>query len=174
MYMKEFEIARFILESYMTGESNLFQDGLLSLRENMFQLVNYSKNNSASFLQSAQKIVLALNIVMRAIEKQDIFNSLSNLKFQDTDKILSYLETIYEIAKLPEYRRIIYEVQNSFVGNCILSANITLGEANRQLILLQYNQMENQDKIANAQEILRLAQDKYEKVSNFCQKYRLD
>ncbi len=173
--MKEFTAVRLIIEKHtrIDTQNSTFQVGISSLESNLFELVKYSKNTSPSFLQLAQKMVLALNIVLNSKEKPDIRARLAALKFQDTEVVAPYLESIYEISQIDGCRDIIREIQHSFAGHCIREAGTFLSETSRQLTLFQYSKQKDQAEIQKAEKLLSKANQNYEKVSDFCRKYQV-
>lgn len=172
--MKEFDPVQSILENHFSNETNSFQSGLACIKENLFKVVEELKKNSTSFLQVAQKMTVALNIVLLCDNEQDIYKKLNALKFQNLENFGPHLQKIRETFKTDSCRDVVREIQNSFSANCITEANVLLADSNKQLVLLQYSGQLDKEKIEKAQKLVSTFQKKYEQISGFCEKYKVN
>ena len=170
--MKAFDTIELILEKYIIDEKTPFQVALLSIRTSVFELLTYAINSSPSFLQVAQKMIMALNIALESKDASTIRTKLQTIKFQDLDKVLTHLENIYENSRIDGCRHVICEIQDSFSDHCIKEASVCLAEASRQLTVFQYTPTLDKNKAEEAAKRVSAVQEKYEKISDFCKKYK--
>jgi len=173
--MKEYAPVRHVIEKHK--DSILERDKIIEMGNDLWELVDFFKKSEKSSLSVFQNMVRLLHKVLTLGTKSEIQAQLS-LAVPQAEKVLPYLEKLHDLVHQErDCWIIISEIQSSFSTQCIKEAMEWMTTANKKAMLLQYNKENNSlqhaIKLGEADSFKKLAEQKYQQVSEFCSKYRV-